>query len=939
MPSRLAEPRAVLIAFAALLAPAPTRAQDTARGPVPVALPAEAQLLLRADAPRVAADGAALPGAAGAWAIRAEPGSSPSVGVFLRARRGTETALRARGVRVGTRAGDWLTARVPLDRLGELAGVPGVTAVEVAARARAHTDTSVIEIGAAAARIRTEFDRYQGGTGRGTIVGIVDTGLDYRHPDFLEDDTGRSRVLWLWDQTLAGGGPGTIGGSTFDFGLECDNESLTRGTCPSADLVGHGTHVAGIAAGDGSGARVGVPSFGHAGVAPGADLVIVKSDYSLASVVEAVDYVFRRAAELDRPAVVNLSLGTMLGPHDGTAAASLAIDALAGPGRVVVASAGNEGDNRNGSPAGRYASLHAEQTVALGETGTVSLAIHPHAPWPGPGNDILLVQAFHEAADTFDVVITRPNGSIVTLSAAQASLTNHDPGGSVVAYHGAVAGDTILGPALTLGSFAPASAAHTVALYLGEWVTGGGSPSPGVWRVGFRRVRGSGSGRVDAYVPFSQLRGGFTFDQGATNRRLVATPADARSVIAVGAYSTRLRWRSVDGRTYTFAVADSVPIGDVLLFSSPGPTRDGRTKPEITAPGRVFAALSRHAMFPMPLVAPDSAHVLLEGTSMAAPHVTGAVALLLSRRPRLTPAAVHTALTGSARQDAYTAVSHGGDDGRAPSASWGFGKLNVTGALGRVGPTPGNGVVVALPLPPALAAADSRRGALLALQRLRLGATDAESLHVRRIDARVAGRDAAFRLALVHDLDRDGRVSDGEPVVARGGEVALAGTESALAVELPVGALVVPRGGTADVILAGELSGATPNGAAFRGSIAAGGVVGSGARTNLSIAFGGVHGPAVAVRTTLLAEGERVNLAQNPVRAAPLVVNFDAPLRRATVYDFAGRAVRTLRADADARRIEWDLRGDGGTPVANGAYLLVIDLEQGTVRRTLFVAR
>jgi hypothetical protein len=68
-------------------------------------------------------------------------------------------------------------------------------------------------------------------------------------------------------------------------------------------------------------------------------------------------------------------------------------------------------------------------------------------------------------------------------------------------------------------------------------------------------------------------------------------------------------------------------------------------------------------------------------------------------------------------------------------------------------------------------------------------------------------------------------------------------------------------------------------------------------------------------------------------------VNFSEPLRRATVYDFAGRAVRTLRAEPDARRIEWDLRGDGGRAVANGTYLLVLDLEQGSVRRTLYVAR
>ena len=916
--------------------------QGAAPGPA-ARLPADAQLVLRRDVERAAIsaerlDSTVSPRAA-LYAIR-ETAGRLEADVFVRARRGAEQALRERGARIGTRAGDWVTARVPLDRLAAVADVAGVTAVQIATRARPHTDSSMVEIGASAGRRRTVFDAYEGAAGRGAIVGIVDTGVDYLHPDFLEDESGRSRVLFLWDQTASGGGPGRVGDATFAYGVECNRAQLTARSCVARDIEGHGTHVAGIAAGDGSGARRGAPGFGFAGVAPASDLIVVATDFSFVSVVEAVDYVFRRAAELGRPAVVNLSLGGMLGPHDGTAAPSLALDALVGPGRVVVSSVGNEGDNRNGGQFGVFARLHGEVTASPGGSGAMTFDIAPYLVRTGPGNDLLLVQAFHSAADTFDVHIDRPDGSRVTLPASQATVTSSGANGGVVAYHGSIVGDTVLGPSLAVGNFSPTSTSHTVTVYLGEWLTSGVPPAAGTWRITFANRRGSGDGLVDAYVAFNTLRGVASFRTGGSNRRLVGVPADARRVIAVGAYSTRDTWQSVDGRRYMVGEADSVARGDVLLFSSPGPTRDGRLKPEITAPGRALSTLSGDAALPIQLVSTDSSHVLFEGTSMAAPHVTGAVALMLARRPTMGPEDVLQALRESARQDAFTAQSRAGDQG-FPNATWGYGKLNVPGALARVAPVAGRAEVRALQAMVPESPQSSRRGALVPLQRLRLSAFDPESLMVRRLVARVRGSDPAFRLAVVRDANGDGRVSPGEEVLARSMPVSLAGgSEQSVTMPVPQGELVVPRGGTLDLLLVGELSGASPNDAEFSGVLVADteGLLGTRSGALLAIGDDAVA-PAVPVRTTVLAEGERVSLAQNPVRAGPLVVSFASAMRSAAVYDFAGRRIRTIEVPADARRLEWDLRSDTGAQVANGAYVLVLELAGGTERRTLFVAR
>ena len=182
--------------------------------------------------------------------------------------------------------------------------------------------------------------------GKGIIVGVVDTGIDPKHAAF------QGRILSIWDQVLSGDGVAEGG-----YGVELTGNLLTT----SRDLHGHGTHVSGIAAGS---------DETYCGVAPEADLVMVKTDFMDAHIADGVRYIFRVADEMDRPAVVNLSLGGHWDPHDGTDSLSQIIDAESGPGKIVCCAAGNEGNDN----------IHAQASVAKGKTKTIRFSVPVSSP-------------------------------------------------------------------------------------------------------------------------------------------------------------------------------------------------------------------------------------------------------------------------------------------------------------------------------------------------------------------------------------------------------------------------------------------------------------------------------------------------------------------------------------------------------------------------------
>ncbi|WP_031003417.1 S8 family serine peptidase [Streptomyces sp. NRRL F-5727] len=507
------------------------------------------------------------------------------------------------------------TGIVPLDALEELAAQPGVRRIAPAAQLRPCLDVALAKVGVPA--FRSRLDR----SGDGVLVGVVDTGIFLGHPAF------EGRVERIWDQTLAGGSGVPEGRYGAEFtGLAGAVDVLSH------DEDGHGTHVAGIAA-------------GSDGVAPGARIVAVKTDFQDAHIIDGIQYVFRLADELDMPAVVNLSLGGHSDPHDGTDVMSLAIEEESGPGRIVCCAAGNEGED----------DIHARLTVPEGATRSVPC--HPGRIDGSP--DLFWLNGWYAGGDRLEVAVASPSGDSTDF---QAVLTAGSP---VRAYDLADGVVQIVTPGPD-----PGNGDHnffvTVEPTSPTSVTGSRR-----WRLVLRGARvGGQSCRADVWIlgraeadPQPQFSG-----PAVQDALKIGSPGAATSAITVAASTTRTRWRDVDGveRTATWLVED-----DIAGFSSEGPRRDGMPKPDVAAPGAmILSALSRDAVGVRRAFMLDDGLLALQGTSMACPFVAGLTALLLEGDPSADPEKIRSFLT------AASAVPGGAPGSFDPH--WGHGLVDAS---------------------------------------------------------------------------------------------------------------------------------------------------------------------------------------------------------------------------------------------------------------------
>lgn len=405
-------------------------------------------------------------------------------------------------------------------------------------------------------------------TGKGVLVAVVDSGIDIFHPDFRNED-GTTRLVGLWDQTLRTGEPPEGYPSGTYFNRERINEILNTETfAPTVDISGHGTHVTGIAAGNGRASR-----GQQRGVAYEADILVVKLGGArkdgfpqTAGLMMGVDFCVRKSLELGEPLALNLSYGNNYGPHDGTSLLETYLDSVAGVGKnTICIGSGNEGSRAR----------HASVRLTTGNDYVVEFAV-------APGEYSIGIQIWKSYADRFALTLVSPSGGSVVLSEnAQGTYRYRVDSTDTLWY---------------FGEPSPYSQSQEVYFELLS-VREQEAVASGIWKLVF--VSGIiADGSVDLWMPSGSS---INTDTGFLIPALDLTltiPSTASKPVTVGAY---------DGDTGSYA-----------SFSGRGFKYGTFAKPDLVAPGVDIVSCS-----------PGGGYTSRTGTSMACPFVTGSAALLM----------------------------------------------------------------------------------------------------------------------------------------------------------------------------------------------------------------------------------------------------------------------------------------------------------------------
>lgn len=612
--------------------------------------------------------------------------------------------LQSLGVSVHGGAGNILMCAIPSEAIDKVRSSKGVTRMQLSRPLQ--TKLNLARAVSGIDKIHAGLDLPQAYTGTGVITGIVDAGMDPNHINF-KDENGNCRIGQLTYIRLNDAGTTPITSTYTAAQMDAfttDDATTYHGTHTMGIMAGGHRSEASVAQATGIDGQVEIASAPNPyyGVAYNAEIVAscgLLQDYFIA---QGVDKILNYAYEHRKPAVVNLSLGSNLGPHDGKGLMSQYLQAEAElNGAIFCISAGNEGD----------LPIALSKTFTEGDT-ELKTFIRPYIYGPEDRNIRYgSIHIYSDTEETFDVqavVYNRNRGRVaerIPISGntdgrglyyvSEAGYATGD--GDVVSANFAKAFEGYAG----IGSMIDEDSGRFYALLDYMTFDNQTSNADGTYLLGFI-VNGKPGQRIDIFCDgvYTDLNsyGENGWSDGSTNGT-ISDLATTKSAIIVGSYDNRDSWCSLDGNAYGY---DGMFIpGSISEFSSYGTTVDGRNLPVVCAPGAtIISSTSTHFVNePSNGISPAYLHASAKngsrtdyweqmvGTSMSTPLVAGAIALWLEADPYLTPAKISDIIIRTASVDADVLA---GDP-----VQWGAGKFDAYKGLKEVLRTAGmNGISV-----------------------------------------------------------------------------------------------------------------------------------------------------------------------------------------------------------------------------------------------------
>ena len=558
-------------------------------------------------------------------------------------------ALKSKGYIINARFGDYATLRIKPGDISKLAAEESV--INVIPEKYFHPTNDIAAAVTGAKLLSSGYLNDTKYTGKKVLLCFIDSGIDWSHPDFRSiTDSTKSRIVYIWDQTLTKAGSETtpqdrdlINFLGLNYGVEYSNSNINAelnispaGFVREKDLSGHGSHTAGSAAGNGaaSGGK-------YAGIAPEADILVIKAgetSFSSTNVINGLAYADAIAKQLNEPIVVNMSIGSLQGPDDGTDTEDQAVDNFVsgGVGRVVAAAAGNNGQSN----------AHITGSISNSASVNFSFNVPVYTPVSGTNNNYFGFDLWFSNNGAVSTKVTSPNAKIVSTSGSSVETTD--------------------GTVFMADQVSAANNNREMYLFVSNASTH--NPASGTWQLSVTNNSGS-----------SMIYHGWLFDSsmGATlnngdSQYSVNSPGVASSAITSGAFATKWRWENRNSDNLQYAGADL--SDNICSFSSVGPRRDGVQKPDLSSPGQAVVSVKSSTAPGDSLAIISGNHYMIDqGTSMASPMTAGAAALLLQKNSNLSAAQIKSLLTNNAIADSYT--------GSIPNNNWGYGKMNVFNAM------------------------------------------------------------------------------------------------------------------------------------------------------------------------------------------------------------------------------------------------------------------